>query len=86
MNFIFFLISKKKNSDKFNRNISINLSEIMIAFNSKKIIFYMKRKRLTPDQKAKIIEYYGRYNNKWTFIAFRINLPESTVCSFIKEY
>ena len=46
----------------------------------------MKRKRLTPDQKAKIIEYYGRYNNKWTFIAFRMNLPESTVRSFIKEY
>lgn len=45
----------------------------------------MKRKRLTPDQKAKIIEYYGIYNNKWTFIAFRMNLPESNVRSFIKE-
>lgn len=39
-----------------------------------------------PDQKVKIIEYSGKYENKWVFMALRMNLPESTVRSFIKEY
>lgn len=39
-----------------------------------------------PDQKVKIIEYSGKYENKWVFMALRKNLPESTICNFIKQY
>lgn len=46
----------------------------------------MKKNRLTPDQKAKIIEYYGKYENKFTYIGSLLNLSESTVRSFIDRY
>lgn len=46
----------------------------------------MKKKRLTPDERAKIIEYYGKYDNKWTYIASLMQLSESTVRSCIQSY
>ena len=46
----------------------------------------MSRHCLTRDEKAKIIMFYGKYNNKWRFISGLLDLPESTMRNFIKRY
>lgn len=46
----------------------------------------MKKASLTNDEKARIIELYGKYPKQWTFISFLMGRPESTIRNYYTRY
>ena len=44
----------------------------------------MKKASLTNDEKARIIELYGKYPKQWTFISFLMGKPESTIRNYTR--